>query len=114
MGNKIMIEMVCETALLLPDEIVKYLTRNIWFVSSPEDAWAFTFNGSDIDGQSVVILSDELFNQDKRIIQFTILHEIGHAVSGHRNSMGYTQTHEEIQQQEAEANQFAEKYLFSN
>jgi hypothetical protein len=111
MGKLRMKKMVCETLLNLPSDIIKYVTGNIWFISSLEDAWAFTFKGSDIKDQYLVILSDELFEQDKKQIRYTILHEIGHAILGHKNSMGRVQRKLEIKQQEAEADQFAKKYL---
>jgi len=104
-------KMVCETLLYLPSEIIKYVTGSVWFISSPEDAWAFTFRGSDIKNQHLIILSDELFNQKKNQIRYTILHEIGHVLLGHKNSIGFEQTQSEIKQQELEADQFANKYL---
>ncbi len=111
MGNLYMRKMVCETLLYLPSEIIKYVTGSVWFISSPEDAWAFTFRGSDIKNQHLIILSDELFNQKKNQIRYTILHEIGHVLLGHKNSIGFEQTQSEIKQQELEADQFANKYL---
>jgi len=111
MGNLYMRKMVCETVLYLPSEIIKYVTGSVWFISSPEDAWAFTFRGSDISNQHLIILSDELLNQEKNQIRYTILHEIGHVILGHKNSIGFEQTQSEIKQQELEADQFANKYL---
>lgn len=64
MGNLNMRRWVCETLLRLPSEIIDHVTKNVWFISSPEDAWAFTFRGSDIHGQHLIILSDELFEQE--------------------------------------------------
>ena len=111
-GNPHMKNGVCETLQYLPDKIIKWVTRNIWFISSPEDAWAFTSKGSDIKDQHLVILSDELFKQDKKQIQSTILHEIGHVILGHKNSIGYKQSQSEIKRQEIEADQFAKKYIY--
>lgn len=61
-GKLFMRKVVCETLLLLPYKMIDYITSNVWFISSPEDAWAFTFRGSDIKNQHLIILSDELFD----------------------------------------------------
>ncbi len=110
-GNRTTKSAVSKAVLCLPDETIKYVTRNVWFISSPEDAWAFTFRGSDIKSQHLIILSDELFKEDDKQIKYTILHEIGHVILGHRNSIGYMQTDAEISRQEKEADEFAKKYL---
>lgn len=108
-----MVKVVCETLLYLPNEIIKYVTRNVWFISSPEDAWAFTFRGSDIGKQHLIVISDELLKQNAYDMRYTILHEIGHVILGHKNSMGFEQTSSEIKLQEKEADRFAKKYLHS-
>ena len=110
-GKLFMREEVCKTLLLLPQDMLETVCATIWFISSPEDAWAFSFRGSEIKKRSLVILSDELFLQDHEQISYTILHEVGHIVLHHRNSIGYEQTQSEIKQQEDEADQFARKYL---
>ena len=110
-GNLSMRKWVCETVILLPSEIVEYVTKNIWFISSPEDAWAFTFRGSDVKNQHLIVLSDELFKQSEDDIRYTIIHEIGHVILNHKNSMGFMQTESEIKMQEREADNFARKYL---
>ena len=110
-GNERMRGMVCKTLIVLPAELIEYVTNGIWFISEPDDAWAFTFRGSDIQNQHLIFLSDELFNQAGQKVKFTILHEIGHVVLGHRNSMGFRQTETEVDRQETEADEFAKKYL---
>ncbi len=110
-GNLSMRKWVCETVILLPSEIVEYVTKNIWFISSPEDAWAFTFRGSDVKNQHLIVLSDELFKQSEDDIRYTIIHEIGHVILNHKNSMGFMQTESEIKMQEREVDNFARKYL---
>ncbi len=110
MGSLQMRKMVCQTLLHLPSEIIEQVTKNVWFLSSPDDAWAFTFRGSDIKGQHLIVLSDDLFNQDQSQITYTILHEIGHVLLGHKNSVGYQQTQSEVKRQELEADLFASKY----
>jgi hypothetical protein len=110
-GKLFMREMVCKTLLLLPQDILENVCATVWFISSPEDAWAFSFRGSEIKNRSLIILSDELFTQDEHQIQYTILHEVGHIVLNHRNSIGYEQTQSEIRQQENEADHFAKTYL---
>ena len=110
-GKLFMREMVCKTLLLLPQDILEHVCATVWFISSPEDAWAFSFRGTEIAKRSLVILSDDLFTQDEYQISYTILHEVGHIVLNHRNSIGYQQTQSEIKQQEEQADHFAKKYL---
>jgi len=110
-GKLFMREMVCTTLLLLPQNILENVCATVWFISSPEDAWAFSFRGSEIRNRSLVILSDELFLQEEKQIRYTILHEVAHIVLNHRNSIGYEQTETEIDQQEDEADRFAKNIL---
>lgn len=109
-GSSYMKKIICETLFCLPLETSGFVTANIWFISSPGDAWAFTFRGSDIKGQYLIVLSEDLLRQRKSRIRYTILHEIGHVLLGHKNSIGYRQSQSEIQQQEAESDQFAKKF----
>lgn len=103
--------MVCKSILLLPDEIIGRVCKTVWFISSPEEAWAMTFRGEELKERHLVFLSDELFLQSEEQITYTILHEIGHVMLNHRNSIGITQTESEIQRQEKEADAFARMYL---
>ncbi len=113
-GNLHMREMVCKTLLLLPADMIEYLCKKVWFISSPEDAWAITFKGEELRDRHLIFLSDELLHEDEKQITFTILHEIGHVILNHRNSIGREQTQTEIKQQELEADQFVQKYLLTN
>lgn len=110
-GNKEMKISVCETLFKMPDEIIDYITKNCWFFASMEDAWAFTFTGNDLKNRHLIFLSDELLFQENQLIQYTIAHEIGHVILGHRNSVLEKQTKKEIRKQELEADKFAKKYL---
>jgi len=110
-GNLFMREIVCKTILLLPSNTIEDVCRTVWFVSSPEDSWAFTFKGSEIKNRSLIFLSDELLRQSEKQIIYTILHEVGHVVLNHRNSIGYRQTQSEIKHQEEEADRFAKDYI---
>jgi len=110
-GKLFMREMVCKALLLLPQNTLENVCATVWFISSPEDAWAFSFRGTEIKNRSLIILSDDLFLQDEGQIRYTILHEVGHIVLNHRNSIGYEQTQSEIRRQEQEADRFAKKYL---
>ncbi len=110
-GSVYMREMVCKTILFLPPNYVEQVCTTVWFISSPEDAWAFTFRGEDIKNRHLVFLSEELFRQDISQINYTILHEIGHVVLNHRNSIGVEQTQSEIDYQEEAADMFAKKFL---
>jgi hypothetical protein len=111
-GRLYMREMVCKTLLFLPPEMIQHICSSVWFISSQEDAWALTFRGSDVHGAHLIFLSDELFTATEEQITYTILHEVGHVILNHRNSLGgYIQTDSEIKQQEREADKFAKKYL---
>lgn len=110
-GKPLMKKSVCEVVAKLPEEIIDFVTSSVWFLSSMEDAWAFTFTGSDIKDHHLIFLSDELFIEDIGQIHLTIAHEIGHVMMGHKNSILINQSKEEIRQQEREANAFARKYL---
>ena len=110
-GSPIMKRIVCATVLLLPPEIIAYVTSKVWILSSPDDAWAMTFRGDEIKDRHLIFVSDELLNQQDEQIIYTILHEIGHVILRHRNSIGYEQTETEIKQQEIEADRFAKKYI---
>jgi len=110
-GKLYMREMVCKTILLLPPDLIKAVTSSVWFISSQEDAWALTFRGSDLKERHLIFLSDELLSQPEAQIMYTIIHEIGHVILNHKNSIGFTQTQSEIRRQEREADQFAKSYL---
>jgi Zn-dependent peptidase ImmA (M78 family) len=109
-GKSFMREQVCRALLFLPSEMIGNVCKSVWFISSPEDAWAFTFKGADIKNRHLVFLSEELFLEDEAQIRYTILHEIGHVVLDHKNSIGIVQTDSEIKKQEQEADRFAQKY----
>lgn len=110
-GNPAVKTLVCETILLLPPDLIEYITMQVWFMSSGDEAWGYTFRGSDLKDRHLIFLSDELFQEDKSQIQYTILHEIGHVLLDHENSIGRKQTQSEIKKQEIEADQFANQYL---
>lgn len=111
-GHVNMREKVCQSILLLPRSMGETVCTSIWFISSQDDAWAFTFRGSDIADKHLIFLSDELFKADDRQITYTILHEIGHVLRNHHNALnGYTQTESEIKRQEREADEFAQEIL---
>lgn len=110
-GESRMKKLVCQAVVLLPDELIHQITQTCWFVSSFKDAWGFTFTGNDLKNQHLIFLSDDLFNQNTEQIMFSILHEIGHVVLMHRNSVFINQTQSEIRRQELEADSFAQTYL---
>src|SRR3989344_318807 len=79
-GSQDMKLKVCEVLALMPREIVNYITSNCWFMASLPDAYAFTFTGNDLWDQHLIFLSDELLDQEKESIYYTIAHEIGHVI----------------------------------
>ena len=111
-GNAKMRRLVCETLLYFPRKTVDFITKNVWFVSSFEDSWGFVLRGDElVKGKFLVFLGDELFEQDSYAQHYTIAHEIGHVVLGHRNSIIEKQSKAEVDSQEREAHQFALKYI---
>lgn len=104
--------LIYETILKLPDKYIIYLIKNCWFLSSTDDSWAYVFKGNDIPNKYLIFLSDELFNQSKEDIQYTLLHEIGHVILDHKNSIKTKQSKKDIKIQEHAADQFAETYLY--
>lgn len=110
-GKLFMREMVCKAILFLPPDLIDQVTKGVWFISSQDDAWALTFRGSDLKERHLIFLSDELLSQPEKQILYTILHEIGHVILNHYNSIGFAQTQSEIKIQEREADRFAKRYL---
>ena len=110
-GTEFMKKVVCRAVLLLPPETAKFVAKHCWIVGSFEDGWAFTLKGSEIGkGEYLIFLSDELLNSGERQMRYTLIHEIGHVVLGHRNSIGEVQTKAEVRKQEKEAEAFALLY----
>jgi len=110
-GTKEMKQYVCEVVALMEDEIIEYVTSNCWFFGSMDDSLAFTFTGNDLKDKHLIFLSDELFMHDEEQIRYTIAHETGHVILGHRNSILERQSKAEIYNQESEADKFARKYI---
>lgn len=111
-GNKQSKKMVVKTLMFFPENIILYVTKKCWIVSSFNDGWGFTLKQSDIKkGEYLIFLSDALFSEDKNQIFHTIAHEIGHVILGHRNAIGIHQSKDAIKKQENEADKFAEFYL---
>jgi Zn-dependent peptidase ImmA (M78 family) len=104
---------ICETVLLLPQNIINYVTKTCWFFSSMDDAWAYTFSGNDLKNQHLIFLSDQLLSQTHEQILYSIAHEIGHVWLKHRNSIQIQQSKKEIRMQEKEADLFAKKFISS-
>jgi hypothetical protein len=110
-GTKHMKEFVCSTLALMPKEIINYITKTCWFLSSMDDAWAFAFTGNDLKDQHLIFLSDDLLSQHAQQIRYSIAHEIGHIILKHRNSVLERQTKREIKKQEKEADEFAQQFI---
>lgn len=103
---------VYQTLIAFPDDVTEYITANCWFMGSMDDAYAYAFTGNDLKNQHLIFLSDDLLDQDTKQIQFTIAHEIGHVMLGHKNSVQYSQSRKEISEQEQQADAFANSYGF--
>lgn len=109
-GNTTMKKYVVLALSSMPENIISFVTENVWFVTSFEDAWAFTFTGSDFQNKHVIFLSDDLFQQDPSQISWTITHEIGHVILGHKNRFSDKFSKERVAKQEQEADNFAQQY----
>lgn len=109
-GSRFIKDIVCLAVSRLPNKTIKHITKNVWFLSS-EDTYGYAFDGNDLAGKHMIFLADILFEQSKEQILYTILHEIGHVVLKHKNSIGVKQTKKEVDKQEKEADQFVNKYL---
>jgi Zn-dependent protease with chaperone function len=103
-------EHVVKTVSLMTPMIIGYVTKNCWFLASLDDAWAFTFTGNDLRGKHLIFLSDDLLHQHESQIRYSIAHEIGHVILGHRNSVFIKQSRQEITKQEKEADEFAKQF----
>lgn len=110
-GSKKMQRLVAKTLLNFPPKIIDFVTKNVWFVSSFDDSWGFVLDSRDLGDRHIIFLADELFDQDYYAQHYTVAHEIGHVILGHRNAIMITQTKAESQNQEDQAHKFALKYL---
>lgn len=110
-GRKSMIRVVCEVMLIFPQDIIKLITSTCWFVSSYDDAFGFVLRGDELGGNHLIFLSDDLFNEPEKQQYYTITHEIGHVVLGHKNAILESQTKAETEKQEKAADNFAKYYL---
>lgn len=110
-GNRVMKDFVCRTLAKFPQDIIDHITTDCWFLGSTADAWAYTFRGDEVSGKHLIILSDSLWDQPDEDIIYTIAHEIGHIVLGHRNAILEPQTKSQTARQEREAREFAIKYV---
>lgn len=110
-GKEVMKRSIIEAVHKLPDEIIKKVVKDIWFVSNFEDAWGFVLKADELKGKSLIFLNDELFREGEKQISYTVLHEIGHVILNHRNAILKPQPESETKQQEREADKFAKEYL---
>lgn len=109
-GSEKMKRAVCRTLAKMPEDVIDHITSDCWFLGSTPDAWAFTFSGNDLVSKHLIFLSDDLLRASDDQIEYSIAHEIGHVILGHRNAVTAPQTNGEIKRQEREADEFAIKY----
>ena len=110
-GTKKLKTLVCEVVALLPEDLQEYITKYVWFVGSMDDAWGYTFTGDDLADQHLIFLSDDLMAQDTDQIHWSIAHEIGHVVLGHKNNIFVKQSKFAVNKQEQEADHFAAMFV---
>lgn len=112
-GNKKMQQHVLEILSRMPQDIIAFVTENVWFVTSFDDAWAFTFTGNEFQNKHVIFLSDDLLRQDISQIHWTIAHEIGHVILGHKNRFIEKFGKAKVANQERQADTFAKQFTQS-
>ena len=111
-GSQKLKKIVIDTVQMLSDKQMQFVTKNCWFVGSMDEAWAFTLQAGDLEkGHYLIFLSDELLDEDDDQIEYTILHEVGHVILGHRNAILERQSKSQIKKQERQADGFAEEIL---
>lgn len=110
-GTNTLKENVIEVVSSLPRDIQEYVTEYVWFVGSMDDAWGYTFTGNDLADQHLIFLGDDLLNQNKDQIHWSIAHEIGHVILGHKNNIFIKQSKQAVARQEEEADEFAAEYV---
>ncbi len=109
--NNSLAAFVVRTVAKLPDDHIRHITSDCWFLGNVDDAWAYTFRGDELEGKHLIVLSDTLLDQPEQDIIWTIMHEIAHVILNHRNSILVSQTREEISRQERDADEFARTAL---
>ena len=112
LGNGYLKSMVIRALQKLPSGVLENVCIHCWFVGSFDGGWAFTLRADELKkGECLIFLGDELMDEDEDQIIWTIIHEIGHVILGHRNSIGEVQAKSETREQEKEANLFALRLL---
>ncbi|MCL4354442.1 hypothetical protein M1349_03155, partial [Patescibacteria group bacterium] len=61
---------VCKVLANMPNEVIKFVTKSCWFMSSMDDSWAYAFRGDDLKNQHLIFLSDHLLSQDEAQIHY--------------------------------------------
>lgn len=110
-GTNYLKQRVQDAINLLPLDLREYVLENVSFIGSFNDAWAYALKREDVSGKYLIIVSNELLMQDKSHIIATLVHEIGHAALGHKNSIGNIQTKREIRKQEQDAHHFTRRLI---
>ena len=103
--------LIYETLQIFPKQIVDYISDNVWFVSSFNDAWSFTLEADDLCGKAIVFLSDDLLRQDREQIKYSVAHEIAHVMLGHKNPYDSRPIKNQEKKYETSADEFAKYYL---
>lgn len=110
-GTERMKQYVCIVVSHLPKDLQKYVMEYCWFLGSMDDAWAYTFTGNDLEDQHMIFLSDDLLGQHQHQVEWSIAHEIGHVVLGHKNNIFIKQSKYRVNKQEEEADAFAAQFV---
>jgi hypothetical protein len=106
---RVMLNRAISTA---PKKVVDWTVTNILFVSSKEEAWAYTLNPEDWPHvKGLVFLCETLKSQSSEKQTLYILHEIAHVRLRHRSPILSNLSQEESERQEREADKLARSWL---
>ena len=108
--NKRLQKRVLKVVAKLPDDLIRKVTQDCWILGSVEDGWAYVFRGDELKGKNLIIVGDILLKQPEEDIEWTIMHEIGHVILGHRNGILVTQSRSVTARQERDADAFAKEF----
>ena len=96
----------------LPTKIVDWAAKNLLFISSSEEYWAFSLSKKEWKHKKgFIFLSNHLKDESEEKQAFCIAHEIAHQKLNHKSPIFSNLTEEEAKKQEEEADELAQKWL---
>jgi hypothetical protein len=101
-------DVLVDTLVLLPEDVVGWAFDNITFVSSCKDYQAFCVSKEDLKGKGVIVLCESLKRKSTLYQFYVIAHEIAHHKLKHEES---NLTEKKSDKLEQEANDLALKWV---